>query len=160
LAEKNCHCGAPECWSEDDTAWLASESGWHGDINGCQSSVFFIHGKKIREQRHVPEGSHRIAEMPALLERWSAGLPNASFVWLHDTGGGDAGLWIEGVRDPNEADIARLMQCRKRQLDNDRRELRWLQKRIEANQSAVAVDPQADSTGKPSTREENSDEKA
>ena len=110
---KKCFCGE-DCWDANDHSWLSSNSGWHGDINGCQSSVFFIHGKKIREQRQIPYGSFSVAELPGLFSRWSDGLPNARVEFHEDTGGGDMGIWIEGVREPNDEDLGRLEEARAR----------------------------------------------
>ena len=128
--EQNCICGAPGCWDKGDYSWLASNSGWHGEINGCQSSVFFIHGKKIREQRNIPEGFWPVSEMVELVRRWSEGLPNARFVMCFDTGGGDPGFWIDGVREPNAADWARLEECRTRQEGQDYREYERLKEKF------------------------------
>jgi hypothetical protein len=122
---KSCHCGAPDCWDKNDYSWLSSNSGWHGDINGCQSSVFFIHGKKIREQRHIPTGYFPVDEIPALFAKWSQGLPGARLTYSHDTGGGDWGLWIEGERDPNGEDWARLEAARERDKEKARREIAY-----------------------------------
>ncbi len=122
--EKTCICGAEDCWDRNDYSWLSSRSGWHGDVNGCPSSVFFIHGKKIREQRHIPYGEYPVASFPALLEHWAAGLPNARFFWCEDTGDGDSGLWIEGEREPNAADQDRLEQARTRERANAVRDYR------------------------------------
>lgn len=114
-------CGDPNCWDAGDYSWLASNSGWHGELHGCQTSIFFIHGRKIREQRHVPSGDWPLSQLPELLARWSTGLPNPRLAWYADTGDGDVGLWIEGEREPNEADNARLQEYRERQEREDRR---------------------------------------
>lgn len=121
-----CHCGAKDCWDEHDYSWVSSESGWHGDINGCPSSVFFIHGKKIREQRQVPYGRFLLNDLPKLFECWGMGLPNARLVWTEDTGGGDCGLWIEGERDPTVDDLKRLEETRKRAREKAIRDLRHI----------------------------------
>ncbi len=94
-----------------------------------------------------------LAQFARKLSEWSAGLPEPTVVWSHDTGDGDSGLWIEGVREPNAADLKRLEDCRRQQLQNDRRELGYLQERIAVNQANVAVDPQVADTGTPSTRD-------
>lgn len=125
-----CPCGALECWDVDDYSWVSSRSGWHGELHGCQTSVFFIHGKKIREQRHTPEGRWGLDEMLQLLIEWSRGLPDPVFIWDRDTGSGDAGFWIEGVREPNDEDIARLQECRDRRDAEDRRTLERIQRRL------------------------------
>ena len=117
---KMCTCGVADCWEADDYSWL--NAGWHGEINGCEASVFWIHGRKIREQRHIPEGSWPVADMVELVGRWSEGLPGARLQVCSDTGGGDAGFWIEGERDPNAEDTKRLEECRERQDKQDRRD--------------------------------------
>ncbi len=124
-----CKCGEKDCWDEDDYSWLASKSGWHGTLHGCRTSVFFIHGKRIREQRHIPTGYYDVASLPALLAKWSEGLPNARLSWCQDTGDGDASLWIEGVRDPDSDDVRRLEECRERQRRDDTRSWYALVKR-------------------------------
>ena len=126
INESNCFCGSQDCWDKDDYSWLASNSGWYGDINGCSSSVFFIHGKKIREQRHLPTGNWPISKIIELVAKWSEGLPNGRLVICEDTGDGDPGLWIEGERDPNDADLVRLQECRDRKKKEDLQELKRL----------------------------------
>ncbi len=126
-----CMCGDSDCWPRDDYSWLSSRSGWSGDINGCPSSVFFIHGRKIREQRHIPEGSWSIAELAERLPMWANGLPDARLFWTSDTGGGDAGLWIEGVREPTAIDWKRLDEARARQDAEDRQTFTKLKARYE-----------------------------
>ena len=128
---KNCWCGAEDCWDKSDSSWLSSNSGWYGDINGCRSSVFFIHSKRIREQRHIPEGNWPVDQMLELVGRWSEGLPGARLVMSHDTGGGESGFWIEGEREPNAADMKRLGECRERQEGRDRDEYERLQHKYE-----------------------------
>src|SRR3990167_11131360 len=118
-----CHCGADECWDKHDTAWLSSESGWHGEIDGCSVSVFFIHGKKIREQRHIPKQWGSVEDFIAKITRWSAGLTNPQFVYSLDTGDGDYGLWIEGIREPRPEDFVRLQEARARIRDQAQREV-------------------------------------
>ena len=123
---ENCICGRSDCWDKGDYSWLASNSGWYGNINGCPSSVFFIHGKKIREQRHLPFGNWPISEMPALIALWAKGLPNGRLVICEDTGDGEQGFWIEGEREPNDTDNARLQECRERQDKRDQQEYKRL----------------------------------
>lgn len=130
MTGKKCFCGAPECWDAEDHAWLSSASGWRGDINGCNTSVFFIHGKQVREQRHVPNGSYQVAELPQLFEKWAEGLPDARLVWLEDAGNGDAGLWIEGVREPVEADWQRYEEASARERDRAIRALRDIRRKF------------------------------
>ena len=122
-SKKDCHCGEAECWDAGDYSWLSDRSGWHGDINGCDSSVFFIHGKRIREQRHIPEGQWPIAAIGAQFEVWAKGLPGARLVYMGDTGGGDPGWWIEGEREPNDDDLVRLQEARNKAEQEERRQL-------------------------------------
>ena len=130
MTQKNCTCGMPDCWPANDFSWLSSNSGWHGNINGCHSSVFFIHGKKIREQRDVPEGTYDINALLNLLVRWSQGLPNPRLVHTHDTGDGDWGLWIEGEREPNDEDWKRLEQARHSARQKAERDLADIRRRF------------------------------
>lgn len=123
-------CGAADCWDESDTAWLSTESGWFGDIDGCPTSIFFIHGKQIREQRHVPEHRGSVQEFIGKIQRWSVGLDNPRFIYTHDTGGGDCGLWIEGTREPRVDDMKRLHEARARIRERALQELEWRQRQI------------------------------
>jgi hypothetical protein len=102
-------------------------------LHGCHAFVFFIHGRKIREQRQVPQGRWTIAQLHERLEQWSAELPNARLVWTQDTGDGDSGLWIEGEREPNEADWQRLREARAHQRRRDEEELARIQRRLDAH---------------------------
>ena len=136
---ENCSCGDAACWDKDDYSWLSSNSGWDGDINGCSSSVFFIHGRKIREQRHLPEGNWPVEQMFELVRRWSDGLPGARLVMTNDTGGGDAGFWIEGEREPNADDLSRLEECRERQSKEDRRNYERLQKKFGQRATSMSL---------------------
>ena len=126
--QRNCICGESDCWGMDDNAWL--DAGWGGVINGCSSSVFFIHGKRIREQRHIPEGNWPITEMLELVNHWAEGLPGSRLVMCADTGAGDPGFWIEGERDPNAEDLKRLEECRARRDRDDRRDYERLQRKF------------------------------
>lgn len=129
MAEGTCHCGAPECWDEGDYSWLGSRSGWHGKLHGTDASVFFIHGKKIREQRHIPETHGMpVEEFARKLREWSSGLPEPIVMWTRDSGGGDADLWIEGVREPNDADRHRLEEVKQREDAENRRQYERLRK--------------------------------
>lgn len=134
-----CMCGLnnQDCWPSDDFAWLDSQSGWRGTFYGCQTSVFFIHGRKIREQRHVPAGRYDIAILPERFAEWARGLPNARLVWSRDTGDGDAGLWIEGERDADEDDLVRLREARERIERNDRREFERLKAKLSSLHTAA-----------------------
>ena len=122
---EKCWCGE-DCWDSNDYSWLASNSGWFGDINGCESSVFFIHGKGIREQRRIPYGNYSLTELLALLPKWMDGLPNARLRWLFDTGDGECGLWIEGERKPNQDDVKRLEDVRIRMKEKAKRDLDYI----------------------------------
>lgn len=124
----NCFCGDPGCWDQADRSWVSCS--WHGIQHGCESSVFFIHGRKIREQRTIPPGELSVSEFATLLVEWSKGLPNPRVVVCFDSDGdGQKGFWIEGEREPNEEDAARLEQCRAMQEKNDRRELERLKRK-------------------------------
>ena len=114
MTRGKCICGKDDCWEPGDNAWLSSQSGWHGELHGTRASVFFIHGRMIREQRHIPYGSFAVSDLPRLIKQWSSGLPGARLEWMADTGGGDPGLWIEGMRQPEPADWARLEEARAR----------------------------------------------
>ena len=127
---QNCHCGAPECWPENDYSWLSAA--WRGVINDCEASVFFIHGKMIREQRNLPTGTYNLASLSRLLAFWGAGLPEPHLCYSHDTGAGDWGLWIEGVRKPNDEDWARLEAVRQRDREEATRELARIHSRFPA----------------------------
>ena len=116
-------------WDKNDYDWLDDSANWHGDINGCYASVFYIHGKMIREQRHIPYGSFPIAKLPNLIMYWAEGLANARLEHHEDTGDGDSGWWIEGERPPNEKDAARLEQARQQLRQKARRDLQWIHQR-------------------------------
>ena len=130
-----CTCGEADCWDADDYSWLSSNSGWRGTIHGCHTSIFFIHGKKIREQRHIPAGHWDIERATELLREWSRGLPNQILIWSHDTGDGDSDLWIDGIREPTAEDWQRLEECRAWQDQDDRRTYERLRRRFEAGRA-------------------------
>lgn len=134
-AMANCLCGEPDCWSDGDTTWLDERSSWRGTSHGCHASIYWVHGKKIAEERHIPAFSLPIADVALRLGEWCAGLQNPVLIWTHDAGGGDASLWIRDVRDPVASDWQRLREARARQLIEDRRHVAFLLKRIEANAS-------------------------
>lgn len=135
-----CTCGASDCWDEGDYSWLASNSGWHGRLHGTEASVFFVHGKKIREQRRIPQAyGMPVEEFARNLLAWSAGLPEAKVMWMRDTGDGEADLWIEGVREPNADDWQRLREVKEREDANNRRELERLKRMYEPPPSADSV---------------------
>ncbi len=127
-----CHCGEKDCWDPGDYSWLASQSGWYGELHGTDAAVFFIHGKKIREQRSIKAGDYPVEDLPRLIAQWSTGLPNAYLSWSHDTGGGDCGLWIEGIREPNADDWVRLKEVQEREDKENRRKLEELKRRYES----------------------------
>jgi hypothetical protein len=128
--QKICSCGDPNCWTAGDYSWLYSQSGWFGVLHGCRTSIFFIHGRHIREQRTIPDGDYSLNDLPRLLEQWSTGLPNARLCWCRDTGDGDASLWIEGERQPEPADLERLEEARQRERTKDERELERLKEKL------------------------------
>jgi hypothetical protein len=117
-------------WEEGDYSWLSSNSGIYKD----GVSIFFIHGGRIRHQAHVPTGNYTLEEFVALFEERAAGLDDARLCWTEDSGGGSAGLWIEGTRAPNADDLARLQEARKRQEREDRINLRYIEKRQQARE--------------------------
>ncbi len=109
-------------WSEGDYSWLSSEM--HTPDGG-----FFIHGGRVRHQKHVPYGWHEIEDFVVLLRSLAKGLENPQLVWLDDTGGGESGLWVEGTRPPNQADVEALGAVQKRKEAKDRRTFESIAKR-------------------------------
>lgn len=112
-------------WEPGDYAWLSSASGLYLD----GTSIFFIHGGRIRHQAHIPYGSYTVDEFAALLRDRAAGLDAPTVQWCEDTGGGNCGLWVEGTRPPNESDLARLHAARERQAREDEHTARSLRQR-------------------------------
>jgi hypothetical protein len=109
-------------WPEDDFSWLSSRSGLsRKESDGGYTSVFFIHGGRIREQAHIPHGNFAPDKFLELITKRVAGLDKASVNWSSDTGGGDCGFWVEGTRLPTEDDLHRLMSAREQQLKDDAR---------------------------------------
>ena len=102
-------------WEQDDFSWLSSRSGIHLD----GTSIFFIHGGRIRHQADLPTGHHPLEGFIALLRARAEGLDDPQVVWVNDTGDGDNGLWVEGTRAPVEADVVRLQAARDRQRRHD-----------------------------------------
>lgn len=112
-------------WPEGDYSWLASQSGLHVD----GTSIFFIHGGRIRHQTHVPEGSYTLAEFTSLLAERMDGLDGPRVCWHLDTGNGEASLWVEGTRAPGPDDLNRLQAVRDQQTRDDRSALKGIQRR-------------------------------
>jgi hypothetical protein len=112
-------------WDSGDTSWLSSNSGIYKD----GVSVFFIAGGRIRHQADIPEGYHTVDEFFALVQERAVGLDDPRVVWTDDTGNGDPGLWVEGTREPNEEDLARLQAARDHQRLQDEITARGLRKR-------------------------------
>lgn len=112
-------------WDRDDNAWLSSNSG----IYDGETSIFFIHGGRIRHQAHLPQGWHPVDEFCQMVHDRAEGLDDPRVVHLSDTGGGDAGLWVEGTRPPNDDDLARLHLARERQRRRDEIDARLLRER-------------------------------
>ena len=110
-------------WDEEDNAWL--EAG----VGDGTTSIFFIHGGRIRHQAHIPEGHYTVEQFTELVHGYAEGLDNPHIVWLTDTGGGDCGLWVEGTRAPNVADLERLQKARERIARSDRLTLKSLRKK-------------------------------
>jgi hypothetical protein len=112
-------------WDPADYSWLSSKSGIHKD----DTSIFFIRGGRIRHQAHFPHGSHDVEDFIRLVRAKAEGLDDPYVVWTGDTGGGEAGLWVEGTRPPNETDLERLRHARAVQERNDERAARALKRR-------------------------------
>ena len=103
-------------WDRGDHAWLSSESGIYKD----GTSIFFIHGGRIRHQAHIPYGLYAVEEFCSMIRERAAGLDDPKVCWSEDTGGGDQGFWVEGTRLPNDEDLARLQVARNDQALQDR----------------------------------------
>lgn len=110
-------------WHPNDSSWLDAGARLDG------VSVFFIHGGRIRHQAHITCGRYTVDEFVALLRKHAEGLDNPVVRWSEDTGGGEAGLWVEGTRAPGREDLARLKAARRRQLQNDEMEAKALRRR-------------------------------
>jgi hypothetical protein len=114
-------------WEPGDNAWLRSGVYENG------TSIFFIHGGKIRHQAHLPYGDYKPDEFASLIAERAKGLEDPIVRWEEDTGGGDPGLWVEGVRPPNKEDLARLQSARDRQRRRDRLEIARLRRQYPDN---------------------------
>lgn len=112
-------------WDQNDYSWLSSQSGIHKD----GASIFFIHGGRIRHQAHVPEGNYTLEEFTTFFNEKTKDLDDAYLCWTNDTGGGIAGLWVEGTRVPNEEDLERLKSAREHQERKDRMDAGLLKQR-------------------------------
>ena len=112
-------------WRPGDYAWLSSESGIYE--NG--TSIFFIHGGRVRHQAHMPHGTYTREELLAWFDQAAEGLDQPYLYWCDDTGGGYPGLWLEGTRPPKAEDITRLQAARERQERNDERTLQDIMQR-------------------------------
>lgn len=112
-------------WDDNDFSWLSSRSGIHKD----GTSIFFIHGGRIRHQARVPYGNYSVEEFCRLLQQRAEGLDDPIVRWMADTGGGDPGFWVEGTRAPNEEDLERLQHARDLQRRRDEIDARQLRKR-------------------------------
>ena len=111
-------------WPDGEYSWLSSRSGLtREERDGGYTSIFFIHGGRIREQAHIPRGRHGIDSFVALVKRRTEGLEDAYVVWSRDTGDGDADLWVEGTRLPTEDDMRRLVAAQDEQKRSDEKEL-------------------------------------
>lgn len=109
-------------WADGDYAWL--DAGVRVD----DTSIFFIHGGRIRHQAHVPFGTYSLEQFTALLYERAEGLDNPHVTWSSDTGDGDYGFWVEGTRPPHEDDLARLQKARERREHQDRVQYMTLRK--------------------------------
>lgn len=102
-------------WEPSDYTWLSSHSGIYKD----GTSIFFIHGGRIRHQAHIPHGRYDVEEFCQLLRDRAADLDESYVVWSGDTGDESADFWIEGTRAPNTEDFLRLQSARDRQKRDD-----------------------------------------
>ena len=117
-------------WPVDDLSWVASKSGLRRkEPDGGETSVFFIHGGRIREQAHIPYGFHDMEVFITLVRKCARGLDNPTVCWVADCGSGEPALWIEGTRIPREDDLLRLEAARKRQREEDDRTMKEIEKR-------------------------------
>jgi hypothetical protein len=115
-------------WPEDDFSWLTSKSGLtRNEPDGGVTSIFFIHGGRIREQAHIPEGRHGLDTFIEALRSRATGLDDPCIVISYSEDG--TSLWLEGTRMPREDDIHRLEAARERQRKEDDRILADINKR-------------------------------
>lgn len=157
MTQTKCSCGSADCWPNDDYTWLDDAAGWRGQVNGCEAVVYFVHGKQIAEERHLPEVDCAIEEFVGKLAHWTEGLFAPVLCWSRDTGGGDAGLWLRDVREPTPEDWRRLEVVRERKAQQERCEFARLQRKYEEPPSTNAVDPIDGSDHGLTTREKGSD---
>ena len=104
-------------WEPGDHSWLSSRSGTHRTSpDGGHTSVFFIHGGRIREQAHLPVGEFTLSRFQAMLEVRALELdePRVRVVAEED---GSVGLWVEGTRPPNAEDLERLRVAREQKCN-------------------------------------------
>ena len=109
-------------WANNDPTWLASHT-------SLANGGFFIHGGKVRHQKHIPNGSYGVAEFISILRDMAEGLENPTVRWSSDTGAGDIGLWLEGERAPTKDDALWLAKAKQREADKDKRDLEWILKK-------------------------------
>lgn len=112
-------------WEPGDYSWLSSRSGLYHD----GVSIFFIHGGRIRHQANLPDGTYSREEFLAWFDKHAEGLDDPRIVWMDDSGDGNAGVWLEGTRPPNESDLARLRAAREHQRLEDEINLRAIMQR-------------------------------
>lgn len=109
-------------WADQDYSWLSSQT--HLPDDG-----FFIHGGYIRHQRHIPYRDYTVDNFLALIKEFAEGLENVQVVVSEDTGSGDHGFWVEGVRPPNQTDVEALIEVRRRRDHEDERNYKDILKR-------------------------------
>lgn len=127
-------------WAPHDYAWLDAGVSVDG------TSIFFIHGGRIRHQAHIPYGHYTVDDFTKLLRNRAKGLDDARVIWSADTGGGDSGFWVEGTRAPEVADLGRLTAAREQRLWNDKISYMSIRK---AHPEWFTPDVQLDEHGRP-----------
>ena len=101
-------------WDNDDYSWLRP-------ADSVEDSGWFIHGGMIRHQRHIPVGEYSLEAFMELVTKLGTGLTRPMVLLMSDTGSGDPGFWVEGVRTPTLADVEGLVERRRSNERDDRR---------------------------------------
>ena len=109
-------------WDDDDYSWLASQLSLLDD-------GFFIHGGYIRHQKHIDHGDYSLEEFISKVRQLAVGLARPMVRWMDDTGGGDEGLWVEGIRSPIQQDVEALAKVRRRKDSEDKSALAAIRRR-------------------------------
>jgi len=107
-------------WDIDGWDWADHDYSWLSTHTMLPNSSFFIHGGYIRHQHHLPWGDYSIESFCDLIKRLGEGLEQATVSLCEDTGGGDPGFWVEGIRPPTIDDVEALEQTRKRRDRDDK----------------------------------------